>query len=70
MVPPWASPRYQRLAPRGDRRRHQRLTWWLSRERPYVIQAVVEVPMTGDGSSTAISATIRYTMTGQLEPGG
>jgi hypothetical protein len=45
-------------------RLYGKMTWWLSREPPYVIQALVEVPLTEDGSSTAISATIRYTMTG------
>ncbi len=45
-------------------RLYGKMTWWLTRAPPYVIQAVVEVPMTEDGSSKALSATIRYTMTG------
>jgi hypothetical protein len=45
-------------------KRYGKMTWWLSREAPYVIQAVIEVPKTEDGSSSEIGATIRYIMTG------
>jgi hypothetical protein len=45
-------------------RLYGKMKWWLSRQAPYVIQAVIEIPKTEDGSSNEISATIRYTMTG------
>lgn len=45
-------------------RLYGKMKWWLSRERPYVIQAVIEVPKTEDGSSSELGATIRYTITG------
>jgi len=38
-----------------------RMTWWVTKEPPYVIKAVLEVPEKEDGSGT-VAAIITYTM--------
>jgi hypothetical protein len=38
-----------------------RMTWWLTKEPPYVIKAVLEVPKSEDGSAE-LAAIITYTM--------
>jgi hypothetical protein len=38
-----------------------RMTWWVTKEPPYVIKATVEVPEAEDGSGK-IAAIITYTM--------
>jgi hypothetical protein len=38
-----------------------RMTWWVTKEPPYVIKATVEVPATEDGSGK-VAAIITYTM--------
>jgi len=37
------------------------MTWWVTKEPPYVIKAVLEVPEKEDGSGT-VAAIITYTM--------
>ncbi len=37
------------------------MTWWVTKEAPYVIKAVLEVPKGEDGSGE-IAAIITYTM--------
>jgi Protein of unknown function (DUF3108) len=38
-----------------------RLTWWVTKEPPYVVKSVVEVPKSGTGSGE-VGAVITYTM--------
>jgi hypothetical protein len=38
-----------------------RMTWWVTKEPPYVIKAVLEVPKSEDGSAE-VAAIITYTM--------
>jgi hypothetical protein len=38
-----------------------RMTWWVTKEPPYVIKAMVEVPKKEDGSGK-VAAIITYTM--------
>jgi len=40
---------------------YRRMTWWVTKEPPYVIKAVLEVPKNEDGSSE-VAAIITYTM--------
>jgi hypothetical protein len=42
-------------------RLYGRMTWWVTKEPPYVIKAVLEVPEKEDGSGK-VAAIITYTM--------
>jgi hypothetical protein len=42
-------------------RRYGKMTWWVTREPPYVIQAALEIPKDENGSRE-IAAIIRYSM--------
>jgi hypothetical protein len=37
------------------------MTWWVTKEPPYVIKAVLEVPKSEDGSAE-VAAVMTYTM--------
>jgi len=42
-------------------KRYGRMTWWVSKDAPYVIRAVLEIPKNEDGSS-GVAAIVTYRM--------